>query len=261
MIGFVLAAGFGTRFRPATLQTPKPLLPFLGRPMVFHVLDRLVEAGVSGFVVNAHHLADLLEAGIGRSWRGLPVSFSREAEILGTAGGIRRAAERGLLGTGRFLVANGDVYSTLPLGPLVVQGERSGALSVLGVIPNGRPEVVTPLWADAEGRLVGVGGGRPDPSATGPWLFTGLQSASEELPRLVPPGVSELARDLLRPSAERRDGAFRLLPYAVPREGLWFDLGSPARLAEAEAVARDAASAAARDAGDASLRTPGPTSP
>ena len=247
MIGLVLAAGFGTRFRPATLETPKPLLPFLGRPMVFHVLDRLADAGVTGFVLNAHHLADLLEAGVGPSWRGLPVSFSREEEILGTAGGIRRAAERGLLGEGRFLVANGDVYSTLSFSRLVTEGERSGALSVLGVIPNGRPEVDTPLWADAGGRLVGVGGGRPDPSATGPWLFTGLQSASAELPRLVPPGVSELARDLLRPSAERRDGAFHLVPYDVPREGLWFDLGSPERLAEAERGAR--------------VTTGGPTSP
>ena len=52
----------------------------------------------------------------------------------------------------------------------------------------------------------------------------------------IPPGVSELARDVLRPSTERRDGAFALVPYRVPQDGLWFDLGSPAKLAAAEAA-------------------------
>jgi NDP-sugar pyrophosphorylase family protein len=246
LIGFVLCAGLGTRFRPATLTVPKPLLPFLGRPMVFHVLDRLLEAGVDRLVVNSHHLADALEAGIGTSYRGVPVSFSREEEILGTAGAIRRAAERGLLGNGRdrYLVANGDIFTTLPLGRLAAEGEKAEAkagqpvLSILAVIPNERPGVDTPLWADREGRLVGVGGDRPDPGATGPWLFTGLQSVSPRLAGLVPSGPSELARDLLRPSAERRDGAFRLLPFAVPEDGLWFDLGTPERRADAESVAR-----------------------
>ncbi len=246
-IGFVLCAGFGTRFRPATLTTPKPLLPFLGRPMVLHVLDRLLEAGVDRLVVNSHHLAETLESGIGRSYRGVPVAYSREEEILGTAGGIRRAAERGLLGDARLLVGNGDLYTTLPLGRLAAEGEKADradgppgpgpALSVLAVIPNDRPDVDTPLWADAQGRLVGVGGERPDAGATGPWLFTGLQSISPRLASFVPPGMSELARDLLRPSAAKRDGAFRLLPFDVPADGLWFDLGSPERLAAAEAVA------------------------
>lgn len=238
LTGLVLAAGFGTRFRPETLREPKPLLPFLGRPMVFRVMDRLVEAGVDGIVVNSHHLAEVLEAGIGISYRGVPVTFSREEEILGTAGAIRRAWERGHLGRGPFFVANGDLFTTFSLSRLAAERESSGALSVLAVVPNDRPAVDTPLWADAAGRLVGVGGERPG-GASGPWLFTGLQSVSPLLPGLVPPGVSELARDLLRPSASRRDGTFRLLPYSAA-DGLWFDLGSPERLVSAEAAARAA---------------------
>ena len=74
------------------------------------------------------------------------------------------------------------------------------------------------------------------PEATGPWLFTGLQLAALSLIERIPPGVSELARDVLGPSTENRDGAFALVPYRVPEDGLWFDLGSPAKLAAAEAA-------------------------
>ena len=94
----------------------------------------------------------------------------------------------------------------------------------------------TALWGDASGRLVALGNERPFPAATGPWLFTGLQLAAPALVDRIPPGVSELARDVLRPSTEKRDGAFALVPYRVPEDGLWFDLGSPAKLAAAEAA-------------------------
>lgn len=233
MIALVLAAGFGTRFRPATLATPKPLLPFLGRPILHHVFDHLIDAGVDSFTVNAHHLAETLIRTVGKSYRERPVFFSVEAEILGTAGGIRRAWTRGLLGGEPFAVANGDVYTTLPVAPLQDALAAPGVVTALGVIPNRNPDKETPLWADSSGRLCGLGG-RPGSAVTGPWLFTGLQVAKPELVERIPEGFSELARDVLRPSCENGDGAIALVPFRVPAEGVWFDLGSPERLAAAE---------------------------
>ena len=235
MRALVLCAGFGTRFRPATLTTPKPLLPFLGRPILFRLAEHLAAQGVTSLVLNAHHLADALVATVGPSCASLPVAVSREDPILGTAGAIRLAAERGLLPASEpFLVVNGDLFTTLPLVPLAAPLSFPGVLSALAVIPNATPEEATPLWADAEGRLVGLGPQRPADAVSGPWLFTGIQLTSPGLVARVPPGVSELARDLLVPSARERDGAFALVPYRVPEDGLWFDLGSPAKLAAAE---------------------------
>src|SRR5205085_12158338 len=57
VIALVLGAGLGTRFRPATLATPQPLLPLLGRPILFRLLDHLIEEGVERFVLNTHHPA------------------------------------------------------------------------------------------------------------------------------------------------------------------------------------------------------------
>ena len=236
MIAFVLAAGFGTRFRPETLTTPKPLLPLLGRPILFHVFDHLLAEGAEAFVVNAHHLAEELRRAVGESYAGVPVAWSFEEEILGTAGGIRRAHERSLLGNGPFLVANGDVLTTLPLGRLLAARHDEGVVSALAVLPNEDPSAETPLWADTKGRLVAVGGARPGESATGPWLFTGLQAANSALVARIPEGFASLAADVLAPSASARDGAFALVSYETPRDGLWFDLGTRERHAAAEAA-------------------------
>jgi NDP-sugar pyrophosphorylase family protein len=236
MIAFVLAAGFGTRFRPETRATPKPLLPLAGRPILFHVFDHLLGQGAEAFVVNAHHLAEELRGAVGESYEGIPVAWSLEEEILGTAGGIRGAWERGLLGTGPFLVANGDIATTLPLGRLLAARHEPGVVSALAVLPNESPSVSTPLWSDAHGRLLAVGGGRPSESATGPWLFTGLQAATPALVTRIPPGFAELAKDVLVPSTRASDGAFALVPYQTPVDGVWFDLGTKERLAAAEAA-------------------------
>jgi len=236
MIALVLAAGLGTRFRPETRTTPKPLLPLAGRPILFHVFDHLLGQGAEAFVVNAHHLAEELRRAVGESYEGVPVAWSLEEEILGTAGGIRRAHERGLLGSGPFLVANGDVATTLPLGRLLAARHEPGVVSALGVLPNENPSAFTPLWSDARGRLLAVGGERPSPSGGGPWLFTGLQAANAALVARVPPGSAELAKDVLVPSARAGDGAFALVRYESPADGLWFDLGTKERLAAAEAA-------------------------
>jgi NDP-sugar pyrophosphorylase family protein len=235
MIALVLAAGFGTRFRPETLTTPKPLLLLAGRPILFHVFDHLLAEGAEAFVVNAHHGAEALRGAVGESYAGVSVAWSVEEEILGTAGGIRRAHERGLLGSGAFVVANGDVATTLPLGRLLAARHESGVVSALAVLPNENP-FDTPLWADARGRLIAVGGARPVESATGPWLFTGLQAANPTLVARIPAGFAALAKDVLVPSARERDGAFALVPYRIPKDGIWFDLGTKERLAAAEAA-------------------------
>ena len=207
MIALVLAAGFGTRFRPETLTRPKPLLPLGGRPILFHVFDHLLGEGADAFVVNAHHLAEELRSAVGESYAGVPVAWSVEEEILGTAGGIRRAHERGLLGSGPFLVANGDVFTTLPLGRLLAGRHEPGVASALAVLPNENPSVDTPLWADAAGRLVAVGGERPGADATGPWLFTGLQAATPALVARIPAGFPRAREGRPRALRPRRGTA------------------------------------------------------
>src|ERR1019366_5893566 len=134
-----------------------------------------------------------------------------------------------------FVVANGDVATTFPLGRLLAARHESGVVSALAVLPN-ENAYDTPLWADAGGRLVAVGGDHPAESATGPWLFTGLQAANPTLVARIPGGFAALAKDVLVPSARERHGAFALVPYRIPKDGIWFDLGTREQLAAAEAA-------------------------
>src|SRR4028119_1152971 len=85
----VMAAGLGKRMRPLTATKPKPLIEVAGKPLIDHVLDRLRAAGVKNVVVNAHYLADSLEAHLGRTADGLNVIMSDERDLLRAPGGGR----------------------------------------------------------------------------------------------------------------------------------------------------------------------------
>lgn len=103
---FVLAAGLGTRMRPLTDDRPKSLVEVGGKALLDHMLDRLRDAGVRRFVVNAHYFADRLEAHV-RTRGDLDIVISDErAALLETGGGLKHA--RRLLGDDPIWVANTD---------------------------------------------------------------------------------------------------------------------------------------------------------
>ena len=88
----VLAAGKGTRLAPLTDKTPKPLLPVDGKPLIFHLLTQLQQAGVNEVVINTHHLGEQIEQALGGlDPSGICVHFSRENQLLETGGGIKKA--------------------------------------------------------------------------------------------------------------------------------------------------------------------------
>ncbi len=97
----ILAAGLGTRLEPLSKLRPKPAMPVRGLPVIGYVLRLLQHHGVTEAIVNLHHRADELAATLERCRpAGMTVHLSREEVLLGTGGGIRRAAD--------FLVINQD---------------------------------------------------------------------------------------------------------------------------------------------------------
>lgn len=108
-VAFIFAAGRGERLRPLTDQTPKPLLPYRGRPILDHIVDSLKNLGVKKIVFNAWHLKEQIVAYARKLQKdtGLEVLVSQEDELLGTGGGLKKAW--GLIGAQEFLVLNGDL--------------------------------------------------------------------------------------------------------------------------------------------------------
>jgi mannose-1-phosphate guanylyltransferase len=127
----VLAAGQGTRLGALGRRIPKVLLEVGGRTLLARHLERLHAVGVARVVVNVHHLRDHVEAFVAEYDGPLELIVSREQELLGTAGGVRKALAR--LTPGPFIVVYGDVVFEDPFDGLIERHHSSGADATLAV--------------------------------------------------------------------------------------------------------------------------------
>ncbi len=207
----ILAAGSGTRMRPLTDTTPKPLLKVGGIPLIVWHIERLAHDGYTDIVINIAHLGyQIPEAlGDGSEW-GVNITYSDEQEEGGleTAGGIIKALP--LLGDQAFLVLNGDIWTDYDF-----QDHRKlaeGILAHLVLVPN--PE------HNPEGDFA-LDGNRVIDNRQ--YTFSGIGYYSPKLFDGVPYGKSALA-PLLR--AAIKEGKVTGELY----EGEWLDIGTPERL-------------------------------
>jgi len=229
----LMAAGLGKRMRPLTATRPKPLVKVAGQPLIDHALDRIEAAGISRIVVNAHYLADTVEAHLrarGRRHPDLAYLMSDErAQLLETGGGLMKAAP--LLGDKPFLCANSDnIWIDGPQNSISLlakrwNDERMDALLLL--VCHARAHCHRGLGdfhMDAQGLL-----SRRRPGRVAPFVFTGVQILSPRL--LVDPPGDVFSTNIFWNRAIAAGRA-----YGMSHQGLWFDVGTPAALPVVEAV-------------------------
>ena len=149
----VLTAGLGTRLAPLTDLRAKPAVPVSGTPLVLRVLRWLAAQGVPAAVLNLHHLPHTITRCAGHgTGSGLAVRYSWEPEILGTAGGPRRALP--LLGA-RFFVVNGDTLAAVDLRAMLAAHAARGARVTLAVAANPAPGRYGGVVVDGHGYVSG----------------------------------------------------------------------------------------------------------
>jgi MurNAc alpha-1-phosphate uridylyltransferase len=212
MKAMILAAGRGTRLRPLTDTTPKPLLEVGGEPMIAHHLRKLAVAGITEVVVNTGWLGEQLPAvlGDGSLW-GVSIAWSHEGwPALDTGGGIRNALP--LLGDAPFLLINSDVWSDIDYAGLA-EAPAPEDLGRLALVPN------PPQHPEGDFGLVD---GRVDCEPGPRWTYSGLA--------VLRPAILGASRGafplapLLRDAAQERRLAGQLL------RAEWHDVGTPERL-------------------------------
>lgn len=224
----ILSAGLGTRMRPLTLATPKPLLKLEGRPILAHTLDRLRKAGVTRIIVNAHYLAEQV-AGFLETYPGVILSI--EEQLLETGGAITAILAKNLLPEQPFFIINGDAFwvdgptDTLERLTTAFAPEKTDAMLLLArtagaVTETGRGDFLWPR----DGLLK-----RREERDVAPYLFAGVQIVTPKLFADAPP--PPFSMNLLW---DRALAAGRL--DAILHDGLWFHLSSPDDLARADAV-------------------------
>lgn len=215
----ILAAGRGERMRPLTDRTPKPLLPVAGKPLIVWHLERLARAGIRDIVINHAHLGDQIEALLddGAAW-GVSIRYAGEPPgALETAGGIANALP--LLGSGCFLVVNGDIWCDYDAQSLATTAAKLAPETLAHLVLVANPEHNPSGDFCLEGdRIVADGGVRLTFSGVGiyrPALFAGVERGSRA--RLAP-----LLREAI--AAGRVSGELH--------HGRWIDVGTPERLAD-----------------------------
>ena len=131
MKAMILAAGFGTRLFPLTIDRTKPAIPFLGKPLVGYVAEYLARFGFKDVVVNLHHQPDSVIEALGDgSQFGVHIDYTREEpKILGTAGALDNA--RHLLEDDTFLIANGKIITDIDIAAAVKTHKDSGAIATI----------------------------------------------------------------------------------------------------------------------------------
>ena len=225
MRAMILAAGRGERMRPLTDHCPKPMLEVGGLPLLGWHLRALVDAGFTEIVINHAHCGEVIEnwLGDGSAW-GLSVRYSPESPALETAGGIRHALP--LLGEAPFLVINGDVFTRWPFSNAHLIGQRlldSGLLGWCVLVPNPDHHPAGDFTLDLN--RLGMG-------ESGRLTFSGIGVYHPDLFRSLPDNEPARLAPILRQSAAaRRIGAERW-------NGVWTDVGTPARLAQLDAELR-----------------------
>ena len=234
MKAMVLCAGFGTRLGALTQETPKPMLPLRGRPILDYVLRHLVRHGFDDIVVNLHFRPEVIRAYCGDGSRfGARLTYSSEEQPLGTAGAVRKVADH--FRDGPFLVQYGDVLTDQDFGTLrdvrakrdalatILTHQRAKSNSVVVVGEEGRVERFLERPSEEERRCV-----------QSDRVFSGILLASPALLDMIPAEApSDFPRDVF-PAAV---AAGRM--FAVPLSGYRCAIDSPERLAAAEAALND----------------------
>ncbi|HEY7626586.1 MAG TPA: nucleotidyltransferase family protein, partial [Ilumatobacteraceae bacterium] len=154
MRAVVLVGGFGTRLRPLTFTTPKPMLPVGHVPIIERLVDNLARGGVTDVTLALGFKAEpFLAAFPDGTCNGIRLHYAVEPEPLDTAGAIRFAADFSEIDD-TFVVANGDVLTDLDVGALVDFHRRRGAEATIHLIRVDDPSAFGVVEIDPDGRVL-----------------------------------------------------------------------------------------------------------
>lgn len=241
MEAMILAAGLGTRLRPLTHEIPKALVPVGDRPMLEHVIRRLIEAGCDHLVINVHHHADqvvqFLEE---RGQFGIDIDISLEPDkALETGGGLAHAAHS-FRKREPFFMHNSDIYTNIDLRDLREAHEANE--STLATLAVREVETNRFLLFDEHEDLCGFGDSEGkehvvvEPKGTTiRYDFCGVQIISPRIFDLMTEsGAFSIINTYLRLSKEGE----HIRPHRVD-DAYWIDVGNAERLEEARALFRE----------------------
>ncbi|MEO6834838.1 MAG: NDP-sugar synthase [Candidatus Tumulicola sp.] len=221
MQAIVLVGGEGTRLRPLTYGTPKPMVPIVNVPFLARTMERLYEAGIRDVILPAGYMPQAIVDYFGDGSRlDMKITYVIEETPLGTAGAIKNVEQHV---TGRFFVLNGDVLTSLDLPAMLRFHEEKGGIGTIHLIPVEDPSAFGCVVHDATGRVSAFIEKPPKDQAPTNEINAGTYLLEYEILAMIPPG---------RPVSIERETFPEVIAagknlYAYTTADYWIDVGRP----------------------------------
>lgn len=217
---FIPCAGFGSRLKPITETTPKPLISVFDVPLFDITASQILNCSPELCLINTHYLADKMKRHAESRWPGRIIVEIEASKILGTGGGIGNI--KGKITQLPLLVYNGDILSDLDINLALSFHAKVQADVTMVVLPNAIPGENS-IYLNGD-RIVGIGPTVQCPTNCSAHGFTGIHILSPAMiDRLPQFGEYSIISEYL--SAITSGAKFQ----AMIHSGNWFDLGSPAK--------------------------------
>ena len=241
MKAMILAAGFGTRLFPLTIDRTKPAIPFLGKPLVGYVAEYVAKFGFRDVVVNLHHQPESVKKALGNGDDfGVKIHYTiEEPKILGTAGALDNA--RDLLADDTFLIVNGKIITDIDISAALQTHRKSGALATMVLMENKKREKFTIVETEGDS-VTGFGDfpendsrfkiqdsgldsekiQNPKSKIQNPLMFTGIHILEPRVFDYIPRGVySDIVPTFYNPAIKKGE---RIVAHIA--DGNWFELST-----------------------------------
>lgn len=221
MKAVVLVGGLGTRLRPLTCNTPKPMIPLVNQPFIEYMLENLRDQGITEVILAVQYLADRFRESLGDGSRlGLKVHIVEEPEPRGTAGAVKNV-ER-MLDSSTF-VFNGDVLTDLDLQGMLAYHRERGSKLTIALTPVEDPTSFGLVETDGTGRIRRFIEKPRQDEITTDMINAGTYIVEPEVFRYVPPEQYYMFERGLFPVILQTGDPM----YGYPSRAYWTDVGKP----------------------------------
>ena len=224
MQALILAGGKGTRLRPLTVYTPKPVVPVCNRPFLLYQLDTLRRAGITDITLSLSYQPHKIEQQLGDgSDFGVNLRYMVEPQPMGTAGAYKFAED---LIREPTVVFNGDIVTDLDLRAVIRQHDERKAVATVVLAPVENPSAYGVVETEADGRVKSFSEKPRADEISVNTINAGTYVLDPRVLEYIPAGENYSFEYQLFPDLLRRGESF----YAhVPEGAYWIDIGAPAR--------------------------------
>lgn len=227
MPALILAGGDGTRLRPLTVYTPKPIVPIVNRPFLFYQMELMKRAGIDDITLALGYSPTRIEDifGHGREF-GIKIQYLVENTAMGTAGAYKNA-ENHLNET--TVVANGDILTDVDLKKVIAYHREKKAIATIVSTPIDNPDGYGLIEADKDGRIIRFTEKPNLVDITSNTINAGIYILEPEVLKLIPAGEkSSFEYDIFPSLLESKQPVYEYVWH-----GYWKDVGTPQRYLDA----------------------------